>query len=275
MGGAPITLSLDRGKDYTAIAMRQPPLILLHAVTRDRHDFTPFLPHLPAVRPMPVDLPGHGEAARAPRYTIADYAAGVVLPDEPAILYGHSLGGMVALRIAATHPGRVRALVLEDPPLFDSRQPRLDETPWADEFRKLKSILIGRGAGFTVADWKRAVAAWPSGHGTATIEAHGGADAVARRARQIAALDPAVLDDIVSHELHDGFEVRPSLVAAGCPVIVLVGNRSLGSGLSEADVQLLAGEPNVRIVRAPKTGHYIHEAEPELSARAVADALAG
>ena len=254
--------------------MRQPPLILLHAVTRDRHDFTPFLPHLPPVRPMPADLLGHGEAARVPRYTIADYAAAVALPDEPALLYGHSLGGMVALRTAATHRGRVRALVLEDPPLFDSRQPRLDETPWADEFRKLKSILTRRGAGFKIADWERAVADWPSGHGTATIGEFGGADAVARRARQIAALDPAVLDGIVAQELHDGFEVGPSLAAAGCPAIILVGNRRLGSGLSEADVRLLAAEPNVRIVEAPRTSHYIHEAEPELCARAVADALA-
>lgn len=57
------------------------------------------------------DLPGHGRSGRLPRYTAGSYAAAVadVLPtDEPVVLVGHSLGGMVAMMLATGHFG-VRA----------------------------------------------------------------------------------------------------------------------------------------------------------------------
>lgn len=45
---------------------------------------------------------------------------------EPAILFGHSLGAVVALWVAAYAPELVRGLVLEDPPLYVVQ--RLDES---------------------------------------------------------------------------------------------------------------------------------------------------
>ena len=36
----------------------------------------------------------------------------------PAVLVGHSLGGVVAWWLAQKHPGHVIAAFLEDPPLF-------------------------------------------------------------------------------------------------------------------------------------------------------------
>lgn len=43
--------------------------------------------------------------------------------DEPVDLVGHSLGGLVAARVAALHPGLVHRLVLEDVGLPRSRPP--------------------------------------------------------------------------------------------------------------------------------------------------------
>ena len=63
------------------------------------------------------DLPGHGTAPRAtPR--VAAYATAVepMLP-ERFVIGGHSLGGMVALQLAARHSARCRGLVLIDVPL--------------------------------------------------------------------------------------------------------------------------------------------------------------
>ena len=59
------------------------------------------------------DLPGHGAAPRVSPATVEGFADALapVLPDRFAAI-GHSLGGMVALEIAARHPGRVRALVM-------------------------------------------------------------------------------------------------------------------------------------------------------------------
>jgi len=246
------------------------PVLLVHAVTRDARDLEPFVPLSEGMaRPRPVDLLGHGAAPRAARYRIADFAAALPLPQQPVAIYGHSLGAMVALRAAAAAPGRVRALVLEDPPFFDSRPPRLDTTPWADGFRKLKSLMTGRCAGHTVADWEHAVARWPSGHGARTIADAGGPAAIRRRARQIAALDPAVLDFMVDPVLHEGFDVVTALRTAGCPVTVLAGARDEGSALAEEDLRLLAGEPNVTVVRLSGAGHYLREAQPERCAEAL------
>jgi pimeloyl-[acyl-carrier protein] methyl ester esterase len=61
-----------------------------------------------------VDLPGHGRSRELPaRYdldALADSVAAAV--SGPAIFLGWSLGGLVALRLARRHPGRVRKLAL-------------------------------------------------------------------------------------------------------------------------------------------------------------------
>ncbi|WMS43290.1 alpha/beta hydrolase [Acuticoccus sp. MNP-M23] len=256
---------------------------MLHAVTRDRHDFAPFAATIARMNPRPQDLLGHGEAPRAPRYRLQDFAAAVRWPDANAaeasaatgtpgdgpLFYGHSLGGLVALAVAQDNPGRLRGLVLEDPPLFESRQPRLDTTPWAGGFRALKRIMTGKGRDRTLAEWEAAVALWPSGHGTQTIAEQGGTDAVARRARQIAALDPAVLDAMVDPDLHHAFDPITAIRAARCPVTILVGNREEGSALSAQDLVILAAEPSVTLVRIQSAGHYLHEARPDLCADAL------
>jgi pimeloyl-ACP methyl ester carboxylesterase len=61
------------------------------------------------------DLPGHGGSAPlvAPPLTLDPYADRVAaLLDEPAVVVGHSLGGVVALRVAVRAPQLTRGLVL-------------------------------------------------------------------------------------------------------------------------------------------------------------------
>jgi pimeloyl-ACP methyl ester carboxylesterase len=40
---------------------------------------------------------------------------------EPAYIVGHSLGALVAIQLGAVAPELVRAMVLEDPPLYAYR----------------------------------------------------------------------------------------------------------------------------------------------------------
>jgi pimeloyl-ACP methyl ester carboxylesterase len=243
-------------------------LVLLHAVTRDRHDWGPLLAALGGFDALPLDLLGHGEAARVPRYTIGELAAAVTFAG-PAILYGHSLGGVVALAVAAARPADVRGLVLEDPPLFESRQPRLSQSSFLRGFEALKALLHGPAASWSEDDWAAAVADWPSGHGRRSMREVFGEDGVRRRARQLHRFDPAVLDSLIGGTLSDGFEVMPAIRAAGCPITIFVGARERGSALSEDDVRLLAAEPTVTIVPVPEEGHFIHEILPQPCADAV------
>ena len=70
-----------------------------------------------ALRMIAVDLPGHGESDPLPAVSIEEYAAVVAefliaLACGPVVLIGHSLGGAIALALAARDPARVRGLVL-------------------------------------------------------------------------------------------------------------------------------------------------------------------
>lgn len=82
-----------------------------------------------------VDLRGHGSSDRSGRYSIALMAADVeaLLPQlvddgSRLDLVGHSLGGLVACRVAASSP-LVRRLVLEDVGLMRARTPTTPERP--------------------------------------------------------------------------------------------------------------------------------------------------
>ena len=75
-----------------------------------------------------VDLRGHGASSRPGAYSVALMAADVAsLLDTVGAaavdLVGHSLGGLVALRVAAGCPDRVRRLVLEDVGMPHARRP--------------------------------------------------------------------------------------------------------------------------------------------------------
>ncbi|WP_134765672.1 alpha/beta hydrolase [Nocardioides sp. 1609] len=66
-----------------------------------------------------VDLSGHGESGRRERYSLEAWSAEVaaVVVEEcagPALLVGHSIGGLVAAGVAATRPDVVHGLVLVD-----------------------------------------------------------------------------------------------------------------------------------------------------------------
>ena len=62
------------------------------------------------------DLLGHGHSTWAAPWTIdANVAALAALLDAPAVVVGHSFGGAVALKLAASRPDLVSALVLLDP----------------------------------------------------------------------------------------------------------------------------------------------------------------
>jgi pimeloyl-ACP methyl ester carboxylesterase len=104
-----------------------PPVVLVHGWTCDRSALLPQREHLLAHhRVVSVDLRGHG-ASDKPRqdYTMEVFADDVAALlrhlgiDRPAVI-GHSMGGVVALVLAARHPGRPGAIVTLDAPVVPS-----------------------------------------------------------------------------------------------------------------------------------------------------------
>src|SRR5262245_2747813 len=106
-----IKLNLMTGEPAAA------PLLLLHGVIRRWQTFLPLLPHLAGPwQVFGVDLPGHGKSDRlAGDYLVVDYVRVVVEfvrthAQQPIVIYGHSLGAMVAAGAAAELGNRVRAV---------------------------------------------------------------------------------------------------------------------------------------------------------------------
>lgn len=112
-----------------------PPVVLLPGTGLTARDWDHVAHDLAAHRTThAVDLRGHGDSDRPGRYSTAlmaaDVAALLDVLDEPAVdLVGHSLGGLVALRVAAERPGRVRRLVLEDVGMPHPRAPSPPSRP--------------------------------------------------------------------------------------------------------------------------------------------------
>ena len=96
-----------------------PTMVFLHGAGMDHTAWTFharwFAHHGRGV--LALDLPGHGASGGRPAARVGDYAEAVIQALDAAgaaqaALVGHSLGSLVALEVAARHPGRVRALGL-------------------------------------------------------------------------------------------------------------------------------------------------------------------
>jgi pimeloyl-ACP methyl ester carboxylesterase len=96
-----------------------PPLVLLHGLGGAASNWIELAPELAREnRVIAVDLPGHGGSSPLPALPNLEPFAdrvGLVLQREgvhPAVVVGHSLGCVVALRLAIRSPELVRGLVL-------------------------------------------------------------------------------------------------------------------------------------------------------------------
>jgi pimeloyl-ACP methyl ester carboxylesterase len=95
----------------------RPPVILIHGLGGDHLSWPADVRRLPDYTVYALDLPGHGKSSGPDLQSISAYAERVVqfLNDIglfKAVLVGHSLGGAVALTLAAEHAERVAGIVL-------------------------------------------------------------------------------------------------------------------------------------------------------------------
>jgi pimeloyl-ACP methyl ester carboxylesterase len=253
-----------------------PPLLLLHGVVRRWQDFAPLLADLTTrwqVRAL--DFRGHGQSGRAAgRYFVADYVGDALAclrdgPPEPTVIYGHSLGALVAVAVAAEMPERVRALVLEDPPeaalvegirqtpfhaLFAGMQPLAgSDRPTADVARDLAELHIPRP------DW--------------SIGRLGDVrDATSLRftARCLRDLDPDVLTPLVAGRWLEGHDADATWRGVRCPVLLLRGEERFGGMLARAEAERLANlAADCAVINVPGVGHLLHWMATETTLRYV------
>ncbi len=130
-------VTLPNDKHYRAVSIGDPAkpiLLLLHGYTDSWRSFEPLIPllrddyHLIA-----FDQRGHGDTAHQfDSYTLEDFAVDAIafterFTDRPVALVGHSLGTLIAQRVAAARPNLVARLVLIGAAASATGNPALNE----------------------------------------------------------------------------------------------------------------------------------------------------
>jgi pimeloyl-ACP methyl ester carboxylesterase len=259
------------------------PLVFLHGVTRRWQDYTTFLPpFVEHYQIFALDHRGHGRSDRSATcaYLVRDYATDFVSFLErhlsnPAIVYGHSLGALVAVVAAARVPHRVRALILEDPPATALGE-GIAESRFLLQFTGTRQLLDKPSqtveqltAGLVELPVRR-----PSDGAVVRFGDLRDIETLRFAAGCLLQLDPKTLDPLLAGRWLEGVDWFGALPQIKCPTLLLQGDPSCGGMLEsgEAD-RLLAGLANGSRVFLAGVGHSIHYAEPKRTARIVQEFL--
>jgi pimeloyl-ACP methyl ester carboxylesterase len=212
-----------------------------------------------------LDLRGHGASAHAPgTYLIDRYGADVVavlerVAGRPAVLVGHSLGGVAAWWVAQRRPDLVAAAFLEDPPLYMG-EPEEHER---NEIAKLFPLMRDRAA-----QWQRdglSVEAAAAEIGAAPFTPDGSVrirdavcdDALRSRAQAQLAMDPDVLTGAADRSTLAATDTTSPVTV---PVAILAADDAIGAAFpTRHEERLAATHPDVEVVRLAGAGHGIHD----------------
>jgi esterase len=212
-----------------------------------------------------VDLRGHGRSEHASSaYDVDGYGDDVVdllreTVGGPAVLVGHSLGGVVAWWVAQRHPELVAAAFLEDPPLYMGDPAEHERNGAVPVFRVVLDMVArwraeGVGAQAAAAE----LAAAPFGADPSRTWAQALCDDVpAVRAEALLQMDPGVLEGAA-----DRSTLAPTDTTSpvSVPVLVLAADDEKGSAFPTRHAERLAiSHPDVQVARVAGAGHGIHD----------------
>lgn len=105
---------------YTSSGVGEPALIFVHGIGGDRTYFSPQMARFASRRQvLALDLRGHGESSVPDEVTIDAFAEDVIAVTESAgleraVICGHSMGGVVGLKVAVSRPQLVRGIAMVD-----------------------------------------------------------------------------------------------------------------------------------------------------------------
>ena len=261
-----------------------PTIVFLHGVLRDWRSFYPLLIGLRGkANLVSIDFRGHGASDPTPyAYRVTNYVDDAVrlvksLTNQ-VILYGHSLGAMVALATAARIPERIKTAILEDPP-FSTMGKQLCGTPLMCYFQGVEAVVQNE-ATYSASNLNmtsfaariqrlfEAFSNIPVGIGTGglTIHVRDQRDAVSRRfsAEGLARIDPEVLTPITAGQWLDGYALDSLLPPIKSKVVLIRADSECGGMLTsdEADYIGRRLEGLCEQIFFSGVGHSMHWAKP-------------
>lgn len=215
-----------------------PDVLALHGWGRSHADFDAVLADSDAVA---LDLPGFGASPPpAAAWGAAEYAEAIAPVfddafDGAAIVLGHSRGGCIAVQLAATHPGKVRGLVLTGVPLlrraaFGAKKPSAGYRA----VRALHRIGIVSDDRMERLRYERSAPDWKAAEG--------------------------IMRDVFTRFVNESYEDQ--LRAVRCPVELVWGEDDTAAplALAEEALTLLA---DASLERVPGVGHMTPLAVPD------------
>jgi pimeloyl-ACP methyl ester carboxylesterase len=212
---------------YVEEPASKPILILLHGFTDSVESYLPILPQLATFTHVyAVDFRGHGQSSHTPhQYTVRNHVRDVErfmdnVVSEPVCIAGHSMGGWVAGWLAALHPDKVRAIIIEDTQL--SCQPGQSYpyfTPRRDQLLELKS------SGKTVQDFAKVISSEsvPEASNKTRLEVYG-IEGVLRHANQWRSMDVTHFNSIIEGTILENWSDGEILPNIQCPTLFIMDN---------------------------------------------------
>jgi pimeloyl-ACP methyl ester carboxylesterase len=218
-------------------------VVLVHGTLDDSGSWRRVLDRLGDWHLTTYDRRGWGRSASAGPAGLAGDVVDLIglLPDEPAILCGHSFGATVALAAAAEAPERVRAVVAYEPPL-----PWL---PWWPERAPWERLVLDDNPdpGDAAEAMMREVlgaAAW---------------DQLPARVREQRRADgPALVEEMRLGDAPPPFDP----LDLGVPVLAAAGSLSLEHHIL-VSTRLADLVPSGRYREVPEAGHAAHVTHPD------------
>jgi pimeloyl-ACP methyl ester carboxylesterase len=233
-----------------------PPLVLLHGGSLRWQSFEPIMPDLAEDWHLYApDFRGHGKSGRVPAaYRLQDYAndTSAFLQQqvaEMAVIFGHSLGGMVALLVAAQIPERIRAVIVGDTPLTAE--------DWLAHLKRTRDDLVV---------WRDLAG------GTHSVEEISEKVGNQWAAQNLYLNDPDMLSILIDdpESAAAGYEAAQMLPAIRCPVLLLQADPQAGGILPDTEVeQGLALLTKPAHIRLEGVGHGLHNEHKDVVLQAI------
>jgi pimeloyl-ACP methyl ester carboxylesterase len=275
-----------------------PALLLLHAQHMDWYSYSRVLPELSTCfHVFAVSYHGHGKTAAPADFMSATRIGGDLavfietVIGGPAYVTGNSSGGLLATWLAANRSDLVRAVLLEDPPLFTAEYPRSKTTiayrtfTTAHEYLKNndgegdfllywldsnKGFIKNRGGPGSLEMLVSSIGKYRRANPGRPVELNFLPDILRLFVRGMNCYDPCFGDAFYDGRWNEGFNHADALERITCPVLLLhadfdtLEDGTLNGAMNQADadraVSLLAHCEYVRI----RAAHTVHIDKPEV-----------
>jgi pimeloyl-ACP methyl ester carboxylesterase len=241
--------------DYGSPANR--PLIMLHGGAWRWQEYLSLIPSLgQRCHVHALDLRGNGRSGWVPgTYRLQDFAEDCAQfasrLDAPSVLVGHSIGGVIALMVAARCPGKVSALIIEDSPVqLDNYRRIVDSSRdmfalWLGLKRSARSEQeLSLALADAYKDYPNVTSTW--------LQFFAGC---------LWQLDPTFFHALVGdfEGFSEGYDCQAILSSIDCPVLFLRGESALGALMTDAEIVWLQRSfANVQYTPVEGVGHLLH-----------------